>query len=40
MRLRKVKNQEHPSMLLGKDKLINLALSDTIDTYWDEVGII
>lgn len=35
---REVEIQENPDILLGKEKLIDLTLSDAIDKYLDEVG--
>lgn len=35
---REVEIQQNPDILLGKEKLIDLTLSDAIDKYLDEVG--
>ncbi len=35
---REVEIQENPDILLGKEQLIDLTLSDAIDKYLDEVG--
>ncbi|GAA5187207.1 hypothetical protein GCM10023345_25110 [Acinetobacter kookii] len=35
---REVEIQDNPDILLGKEQLIDLTLSDTIDKYLDEVG--
>ena len=35
---KRVEIQENPDILLGKEQLIDLTLSDAIDKYLDEVG--
>lgn len=38
LKKREVEIQENPDILLGKEQLIDLTLSDAIDKYLDEVG--